>query len=109
MQQQGQIQPASATYRQALQLDPKNATAYNNMANLLAIQGQASEAISVYRQAIRLNPKNASAYYNLGVTLYNQGEFNKASGVLKRAHNEYRQQGNIEQAEKIQQLMQQIV
>lgn len=78
------------------------------MANLLAINGQASEAISVYRQAIRLNPKNASAYYNLGVTLYNQGEIKKASGVLKRAHNEYRKQGNIEQAEKIEQLMQQI-
>jgi tetratricopeptide (TPR) repeat protein len=78
------------------------------MANLLAIQGQASEAISVYRQAIRLNPKNASAYYNLGVTLYNQGDIKKANGVLKRAHTEYREQGNIEQAQKIEQLMQQI-
>lgn len=44
----------------------------------------------------------------MGVTLYNQGNIKKASGVLKRAHNEYREQGNIEQAEKIEQLMQQI-
>lgn len=108
LQQQGQIEPAIASYRQALQLDPKNATAYNNMANLLAIHGQADEAISVYRQAIRLNPKNASAYYNLGVTLYNQGDIKKASRVLNYAHNKYREQGNIEQAEKIKQLMQQI-
>lgn len=61
MEKQGQIEPAIATYRQALELDPKNATVYNNMTNLLAIQGEASEAISVYQQAIHLNPKNASA------------------------------------------------
>ncbi len=108
LQQQGQIEPAIASYRQALLLDPKNATAYNNMANLLAIHNQASEAISVYRQAIRLNPKNASAYYNLGVTLYNQGDIKKASRVLNYAHNKYHEQGNIEQAEKIEQLIQQI-
>lgn len=108
LQQQGEIEPAITAYRQALQLDPKNAIAYNNMANLLAIHGQATEAISVYQQAIRLNPKNASAYYNLGVTLYNQGDIKKASRILKRAHNEYREQGNIEQAQKIEQLMQQI-
>ena len=74
----------------------------------MAIHGQTSQAISVYQQAIRQNPKDASAYYNLGVTLYNQGNYKKANGVLKRARNEYREQGNIEQAEKIEQLMQQI-
>ena len=66
-----------------MKLDPKNAAAYSNMANLLAMHGQASEAISVYRQAIRLNPKSASAYYNLRVTLYNQGEFNKSQWSLE--------------------------
>jgi hypothetical protein len=47
-------------------------------------------------------------YYNLGVAFYNQGEFKKASSAFKRARKQYRQQGNTEQANKIEQLMQQV-
>jgi tetratricopeptide (TPR) repeat protein len=79
------------------------------MAGLMVNQGKAPEAIAVYQQAIRKIPKDAEAYYNLGVTWYNQGDYKKANGALKAARDRYRKQGNIEQASKVEQLMQQIV
>ncbi|WP_066380028.1 MULTISPECIES: tetratricopeptide repeat protein [unclassified Anabaena] len=108
LQESGKMPEAIATYQQVIKLEPQNAEAYSNLASLMVLQGQTTEAIAVYMQAIRQNPKNASAYYNLGVTLYNQGNLKTASAALKRAHKHYREQGNLEQAQKAEQLMQQI-
>ena len=108
LQDQGRNTEAIAADRRALQLNPSNAVAYNNIANLLAIQGQTSQAIATYIEAIRHIPNNTVAYYNLGVTLYNQGDFKKAKVVLKQARNQYREQGNIEQAVMAEQLVQEI-
>jgi tetratricopeptide (TPR) repeat protein len=108
LQQEGQTEQAISNYRQVLKLDPKNTVAYNNLGALLVIQGQPSEAIAVYQQAIRQNPKNAVAYYNLGVTLYNQGNLKQANQAFKRARQEYGEQGNTEQAAKIDEMTQKI-
>lgn len=109
LEQQGQTSEAIAAYRKIIEINPENADAYNNMAGLMVNQGKAPEAIAVYQQAIRKIPKDAEAYYNLGVTWYNQGDYKKANGALKAARDRYRKQGNIEQASKVEQLMQQIV
>ncbi|MCM0591413.1 MAG: tetratricopeptide repeat protein [Gloeotrichia echinulata IR180] len=109
LQEQGEIKQAIATYRQVLTRDPNNAIAYTNLGSLMVIEYQPDEAISVYQQAIRQNPKNALAYYNLGVTLYNQGEIKKANVALKRARQEYHEQGNVRQTEKTEQLISQVV
>jgi tetratricopeptide (TPR) repeat protein len=108
LQQQGEIPQAIAAYRQAVQLNPKNASAYSNLGSLLASLGQASEAVNAYKQALSQNPKNALAYYNLGVTFYNQGDINKANAAFKRARNEYRELGNLPEANKVEQIMLQI-
>jgi len=107
LQDQGRNTEAINAYRQSLQLNPNNAVAYNNIASLLAIQGQASLAIATYIEAIHHIPNDTAAYYNLGVTLYNQGDFKKAKVALKRALNQYREQGNIQQAVMVDQLIQQ--
>ena len=108
LQQAGKMEEAIAAYREVLKLDAKNAAAYNNLGSLIARQGKPDEAITFYVQAVRQNPRNALAYYNLGVTLYNQGDLKRASSALKRAQEEYRQQGNLEQVAKTEQLMQQV-
>ena len=109
LQEQGDTAKAVIAYREALELNPDNIAAYNNLGSVLAARGQTPEAIETYIQAIRRIPNNPSAYYNLGVAFYKQGELKKAQQVLKRAHKEYRKQGNVEQAEVIEQLMQEII
>ncbi|MGD1912041.1 MAG: tetratricopeptide repeat protein [Rivularia sp. (in: cyanobacteria)] len=109
LQEQGDTAKSIIAYREALQLNPDNVAAYNNLGAILAVRGQTPEAIETYIQAIRRIPNNPSAYYNLGVAFYKQGELNKAKQVLRRAHKQYRKQGNVEQAEVIEQLMQEII
>ena len=107
-QEQGRIPEAIAAYHKYIQLDPKNPIAYNNLGSLLSISGQASKAIATYLEATRRIPNNVTAYYNLGVIWYNQGDFKKANLALKHASNQYRQQGDIQLAEKAEQVMQKI-
>jgi tetratricopeptide (TPR) repeat protein len=109
LQDEGRNTEAIAAYRKILDLNPTNAVAYNSIANLLTIQGRVSEAIATYIEAIRYIPHETTTYYNLGVTLYNQGDLKNANRVLKRARNQYREQGNIKQADQAERLIQQIV
>ncbi|MDF5718417.1 MAG: tetratricopeptide repeat protein [Rhizonema sp. NSF051] len=107
-QEQGRIPEAITTYHKYIQLDPKNPIAYNNLGSLLSIQGQAPKAIATYLEATRRIPNDVTAYYNLGVIWYKQGDFKKANLALKHASNQYREQGDIQLAEKADQVMQKI-
>ncbi|MBD2181524.1 FkbM family methyltransferase [Aerosakkonema funiforme] len=61
---------AIASFQQAINLNPHNAEAYNNLGNALADEGNLAEAIASYQQAVTLNPKYIEAHYNLA-NLYN--------------------------------------
>jgi len=50
----------------AIELDPKNADAYNNRGNAYASLGEYQKAIDDCSKAIELDPKNADAYNNRG-------------------------------------------
>jgi len=78
------------------------------LGNILTRQNQPEEAIVAYREAIRRQPNDASAYYNLGVILYYQDQLKDAVRPLKRARDLYRVQGNIDKAEQVDQLIEQI-
>lgn len=109
LQEQGDTAKAIIAYREVLQLNPENVAAYNNLGSLLTVRGQTPEAIDTYIQAIRRIPNNPSAYYNLGVAFYKQGDLRRATQVLRRAHKQYRKQGNVEQVEVIEQLILEII
>ena len=98
---------AAARYRQALQLNPANASAHNNLG--LALQTEAgledavlellglgfwrepswrawSEAAAgEYLQAVRLDPASANARNNLGVALTRQGKLDEAIAQFTQA------------------------
>ncbi len=53
----GQVEQALASYQRAIQLNPKDADAYNNIGNVLRELGQLDKAIQAYETALQLNPK----------------------------------------------------
>ena len=60
------LRRAIADYDQAIRLDPKDATAYNNRGSARYDRKEYDGAIADYDQAIRLDPKYATAYNNRG-------------------------------------------
>jgi tetratricopeptide (TPR) repeat protein len=57
---------AMAAYRQALQLDPRNAIAHNDIGTLYYGDHQVEQAIDEFKQAVQSNPSYALAFFNLG-------------------------------------------
>src|SRR4051812_48659353 len=51
----GDLDAAVAAGEQALWLDPKFFSAYNNLANAVMRQGRVEEALALFRRAIELN------------------------------------------------------
>ncbi|MCC5849405.1 MAG: tetratricopeptide repeat protein [Verrucomicrobia bacterium] len=62
---QGEIELAERTYREALKVDPDQSMALNNLAWLLAGEGRnLDEAESLIRHALQLNPEPRDPYEN---------------------------------------------
>ncbi len=59
-----------AAYRRALEANPAEPMAHNNLGFSLMNAGQWAEAEGHFRSELALNPVNAKARYNLGVTLF---------------------------------------
>jgi len=65
----GEEQEARKRWEKALELDPSNPAAYNNLANSYGQNGPVSKAFDLYAKAIELNPRQAIYYHNLGSVL----------------------------------------
>lgn len=68
------LKSAVADYEQAIHLDKTNATAYNNLGNVLGKLNEWKKAIQAHTIAIQLNPQSAAAYYNRGLTRVSDGD-----------------------------------
>src|SRR5713226_6505458 len=75
-----------ACYRRALEIDPRDAQAHNNLGHALAQQGKVEEAIASYRRAIQADRGHAQAHCNLGLLLSRQGRFQEALAALEWGH-----------------------
>ena len=67
--EQGRLDDALASFRQAVRLRPDNAEAQNNLGATLKRQERLDEAVACYREALRLKPDFAEVYSNLGNVL----------------------------------------
>jgi tetratricopeptide (TPR) repeat protein len=76
---------AIADLSQAIRLDPKHATYYNNRALAFQDKGDLDRAITDLDQAIRLDPKDATAYENRGVAYADKGDYERAAADLDEA------------------------
>ena len=84
-QQDKNLDEAERAYRNAIELDPSDSTAYNNLGSLLGRLKCYDEAEAAYRKAIELNPSDATAYYNLGNLLSDLKRFDEAEATYRKA------------------------
>jgi Flp pilus assembly protein TadD len=76
---------AVAHYRKALELNPKYASAHNNLGHLLTNIGRTDEAMVHLSKALELNPKNAEAHNNFGILLAMIGRPDEAMVHFQKA------------------------
>lgn len=57
---------ARQRWQKALELDPANPAAYNNLANSYGQSGPVTKAFELYAKAIEMNPRQSIYYHNLG-------------------------------------------
>jgi tetratricopeptide (TPR) repeat protein len=84
-QQAGSLDEAEAFYRRALEADPKNLRALNNMGVICLSQKRDKEAIDIFTRLIDVKGDWADPYYNLACLYSRQGDVPKSLWNLKVA------------------------
>jgi predicted O-linked N-acetylglucosamine transferase (SPINDLY family) len=65
----GRVEEAIVAYERAVEINPRNAQAWSNLANAQKDQGRLEEAIASYRRAIEIKPDLPVHYSNLALCL----------------------------------------
>jgi tetratricopeptide (TPR) repeat protein len=81
----GRHDAAIAEWNKALELNPGDAKANNNLGIALAAKGRFDEAIAHYRKAVEVSPGYAKAHNNLGVALAGKGSLDEAAAEFRKA------------------------
>jgi tetratricopeptide (TPR) repeat protein len=82
---EGQLEPASEAFRQALQRHPANVDARAGLSEVLMKQERFDDAIQSYREYVRLQPNDAAAHSGLGVALVSRDLEAEAVPEFERA------------------------
>jgi len=108
----GDLEAAAQGYARAVELEPGNAEAHNNLGNICRELGRAQSSVESHRRALSLRPDFPEAQFNLGLSLAAVGEQDEAAAIFRRvaarqpelaeAHNQLgnacRAQGRLEEA-----------
>jgi len=78
-------QPDSSGAQQAIQIDPNDADAHNDLGVAYSGQGQLEQAIAAYQQAIQIDPNEPIIYTNLGAAYSEQGQLEQAIAAFQQA------------------------
>ena len=80
----GQYNESTVFFNHALEVDPKDASAYRGLAKAYEARGSLDQAESTYRQAIHLKPDYWAGYNDLGVFYYRHSQYEKAIDQFKQ-------------------------
>lgn len=79
------LSAAIAAARKAIQVNPNDVDAYNQLGLALYRQGNFLDAIAAYEAALKINPSLAEVYSNLALALYKQGKVAEARTAYQQA------------------------
>jgi len=85
LRDQGRLEEAAASYREATALDPRNAVFHNDLGNVLAEQRKLAEAVGSYEKALEILPEYAEAHNNLANLHQMTGRLDEAAAGYQRA------------------------
>ena len=85
MQQSENLAEAEALYRRAVEADPKNLSALNNLGVICMAQKRDKEAIDIFTRLIDIKGDWADPYYNLACLYSRQGDAPKSMWHLRVA------------------------
>lgn len=85
MQQSENLAEAEALYRRAIEADPKNLSALNNLGVIFMSQKRDKEAIDIFTRLIDVKGDWADPYYNLACLYSRQGDAPKSIWHLRVA------------------------
>jgi tetratricopeptide (TPR) repeat protein len=76
---------AIANYTKSIEIDPQDATAYNNRGRAFDQLNRQDEAFADFTRVIEIDPSNRNGYHNRGVIYYKRSEYQKAVEDFTRA------------------------
>ena len=76
---------AVPAWRKAVELNPEDARAHNNLGAALAETKKPEEALTEYRRSLELNDQSSQAHNNLGSVLAQQGKLDEALAQFEKA------------------------
>jgi len=81
----GCFDEANRAYEKAIEFNPNNALAHNNLGTDYYSKGMYDEAILAYKKAVAINPNCANAHYNLGTAYDGKGMYDAGILAYKKA------------------------
>lgn len=85
MMEKQQFAPAVPAWRQAVEANPDDPRAHNNLGVALAGTGKTQEALAEYRRALELNDQSSQTHNNLGSALAEEGRLDEALAQFEKA------------------------
>ena len=80
-----QFADAVPAWKKAIEMDPVDSRAHNNLGVALIETGQSKDAIAEYRKSLQLNPDSAQTQNNLGSALAESGSLEEAGSHFEKA------------------------
>jgi Flp pilus assembly protein TadD len=80
----GAVDEALETHRQAVRLDPTDASTHTNLGAALYDKGELDEALAAHRHSLCLAPTDPIAHGALGQALLREGKFAEAKATTRR-------------------------
>ena len=81
----GHVEEAVGLFERSVQLNPKSASAHDNLGLALSQLGHTAEAIEQYKLAVKLEPKYPNAHNDFGVALLKNGQREEALQQFRQA------------------------
>src|SRR3989344_3045551 len=80
----GNMDNAEKEYKIALELNPKEEMAHNNLGLVYVNQNKFTEAEEEYKKEIEINPYYDNVYYNLGLLYWQEKRYDEAVSNWKK-------------------------